>query len=520
MANINPILIAIKDSEEREAFEKHISARGHNYVSVSDGTKAMEEALKTTPSLIIADLDLPVIEGERLFQILANNPNTARVPFIFLSDYVTDVKGFRVNMDTFIIKPFTWEEVHAYVKKSILLSSEGINSIEGKDIVGRLSHISLVDILQVLHFNQKEGELIISDANQTAIIFMKEGQVYDALLGEATGEKALFRIFTWKDGSFEFHPRTISTDQKIQDVTGSLLMEGMRQLDELEKGKSTFPDRNSIIKLNVDSTTLPDGLKPIIKEIVFLIEFYPKVENLVNHCTYTDYDVYTTLMSLIEKKVIEVIKVGEGEEGGELISSAEALRVKEKIASTWDDMLAAKYGKVFIVSTRPELSRDFIVSCKCIPEFVLNKKLLPNMSEEDSQTIVNLGQMGSLKLYGDLEVVFFSVPTADGMGPLIHALSSNLIGLILIWDDKEDQWGSSLDGLGLTKLSILSERVVSVLHVFTGKAAPNKDIMVKYTSSLKLSQNEKILVFDPEKETEVSIIIKDFFDDLIKEDIA
>ncbi len=520
MSNKDLILLALKDEADIDVFKEFVAEKGYESISTTDGAKAMELALINKPSLIVVDLELPVISGERLFQILTHNPNTSKVPFMLLSDTVKDIKGFRVNVDTFITKPFKWDELYGSIKQTLMFAGKGFDASGDKDIAGRLSHMPLVDILQVLHFNKKEGELVITHEDQTGMVLIKDGQVYNAVLGQAEKEKALFRLFTWKDGAFEFHPRSVASPLKIETSTGNLLMEGMRQIDEFEKAKPLFPDNDSVLKPKVDTSKLPKGLKPIIYEILFLIDYYPKVENLVDHCSFTDYDVYRTLISLINRNIIEEVKAKKDEEGGEsaeeFVTPTQAIKIKEKIVNRWGDMLIENYGKVFVISTRPELSRQFVLSCKSIPDFVLDSKLV-NPDGEGNE-VINLGQMGTLKLYGSLDIVFFSIPTADNMGPLINALSSHLVGLILLWDDSTVEWGSFLDGLAHTKKTILSQRRVPIIHVYTGDAPPPENLSNEYKSTLKLGTGERILVFDPAKKEVAPRIIRSFFDDFVKDD--
>ncbi|MCK5237280.1 MAG: DUF4388 domain-containing protein, partial [Deltaproteobacteria bacterium] len=347
--------------------------------------------------------------------------------------------------------------------------------------------------------------------------FMKDGQVYNAILGEVEKEKALYRLFTWKDGKFEFIPQRVTTPQKIELPTGNLMMEGMQQIDEFERDKDKFPNKSSILQLKVDSTSVPKGLKPIIYEVLFLIDYYPKVENLVDHCSFTDYDVYTTIIDLVGRGVVDVTEVSEDIEMAELhtfISPSDAIKIKEKVVNRWDDMLTSNYAKIFIVSVNPELANKFILSCKSIPDFVIDSKLI----SDNNSTRNLLGQMGVLKLYGGLDMVFFSLPTASAMGPLINALSSNLVGLILLWDDTKLEWGSVVEGLAVTKNEILHHRKVPFLGVYCGENELTDELKESYIKTMGIEDNpETLMTFDNKNDESVQDILKKFFDELIKD---
>ena len=187
MAGRNIVLLALKEKEERDKFVKFLDGKGFDSLSVGDGAKAIEIALKEAVSLIVVDLTLPVISGERLFQILKNNPKSSKIPFIFLSDTQVEIRGFRVGTDVLLMKPFKWEEMYGHIKRVELI--KGDDSEGGKDIQGKLSQMSLVDILQILHFNKKEGELFITSGALAAIVYIKDGNIYNASLGEVEREK-------------------------------------------------------------------------------------------------------------------------------------------------------------------------------------------------------------------------------------------------------------------------------------------------------------------------------------------
>jgi CheY-like chemotaxis protein len=511
------ILIAIDDKDDSVAILNILKENKYASIDTNDGAKAMELALKEEPSVIVIDLDLPVISGQRLFEILGRNPNTSRLPFIFLSKAAKDVKGFRVGIDAFFTKPLKFEEILESIKKT-LLDADDVAAMDTKDIQGKLSQVSLVDILQILHYNQKEGELVITDGSTTGTIQMKDGQIYNAILGEIEKEKALFRLFTWKEGIFEFQPRAVTSAQRIDGSAGHLLMEGMRQLDEMEKGKGgSFPSPESTLRTKVDTAALPKGLKPIIYEIIFLLDYYPKVEDLVDHCTFTDFDVYTTIVSLINRNILEEVK-GTGEAGTnpsyDFVPPTQAIRIKEKVVHRWGEMLDVNFGKLFVITTDAVLAKDFLISCKNLPEFKLDSRLL-DASDEGFE---HVGQMGTLEIYGDMKIIFYNVPTDKLMAPLLKALSSNLIGILMIWDKNRAPDSEFISMLGETKKQILSMRRVPYVNVFAGDALPEATTLEHYRRALHISKDEEIFNFNYRESDVAEKALKAFFNSLVKDD--
>lgn len=509
------ILLALKDSEELGNLSGDLKDKGYGLVTAQDGARVMELCLKTPPSLIIVDLELPVIKGEKLFHILINNPNTSNIPFIFLSDRDAEVEGFRTGKDIFLKRPFKLDELQARLKQTSFLTQEVVRNIGAKEIEGSLSQMSLADLLQVLHLNKKEGELKITGGGGVrgvGTVYLKDGSIYNAVLNEAEKEKALFRLLRWTEGTFAFHPQPVHFPRRINATTNNLLMEGMRQLDEYEKGKDLFPDDSSVLKATVETSTLPKGLKPIIYEILFLVDFYPRTADLVDHCSFPDYVVYSTIASLMNRGLVKEVKgAKKGKDlSKELVTPTQAIKIKEKIISRWSDMLSVNFGKIFIASSSHKISRDFFLACKELPGFTIN----PRIASPREAGMNQIGEVGVLKLYGGLDVVLFSVPTARTMTPLLKAFSTNLIGLVLLWDDEGKQ---ELTHLAETKKSILAGRRVPVLHVYGGPGELDRALSASFKKELEAKHDEHLFTFKGADGVIVKLF-QSFFDQLTKED--
>ncbi|MEE9614992.1 MAG: DUF4388 domain-containing protein [Thermodesulfobacteriota bacterium] len=517
MAENNKILLALKDPEEAAEISEYLKAKGCELTDAADGAKAIEMSLKEPPLLIVIDVDLPVISGDRVFQILTNNPHTAKVPFVFLSDSVAYVKAFRVGKDIFLTRPFNVEELFGRIKQTLLSTGKEEKEADTGEMRGSLAHMSLVDLLQVLHFNKKEGELKATSGKISGTVYIKDGQIYNVLLGEAEKEKALFRLLSWKEGTFEFLPEPISVPQRMQSSTGNLLMEGMRQLDEFEKSKHLFPDVDSTLKPKVDTTTLPKGLKPIIYEVLFLLDFHSKVGDLSDHCSFPDYEIYKTLTSLINRGILEVEEASEEtgaleEEEKEFISSTQAVLIKEKVVNRWPEMLSVNFGKIFLVPSSVGSAMELIHACKRLPGFSLSRAISSSKASEE----VPLGEIGALKLYGGMEVVFFVVPTVKHMLPLLSAFSTNLIGLMLLCSEEDTDY---LPELADTKNEILRKRRVPAVHIFSGSGKPEGKVADSFKKAFSLESDEPLFTFNPASaDDSIFKILQALFQRLIKED--
>lgn len=79
-------------------------------------------------------------------------------------------------------------------------------------------------------------------------MYIKDGEILNASIGDVEKGKALFRLLVWKDGRFEFLPKSIDMLPKIQGSFDNLLMEDMRQYDELERNKDGFGKTDALFR--------------------------------------------------------------------------------------------------------------------------------------------------------------------------------------------------------------------------------------------------------------------------------
>jgi CRP-like cAMP-binding protein len=101
-----------------------------------------------------------------------------------------------------------------------------------KGIIGRLSLISLPEMVQAVTVSRRTGVLRLSSKGEVAEVAFKEGQIFQVRYGDLEGENAFYKLLTWKTGNFRFQPNDGTFERKISLDTMSLLMEGLRQLDE------------------------------------------------------------------------------------------------------------------------------------------------------------------------------------------------------------------------------------------------------------------------------------------------
>lgn len=134
-----------------------------------------------------------------------------------------------------------------------LLESE-LSEIEktgGRIISGKLSELSLPDLMQMLATTRKSGVLVVShrkpiqippeaDPN-SVLIFIDKGELEAATYGSLMAEEAFYAALEFQDGYFALFPLPERDfPNRIEIPLEMMLLEGLRRLDERKANEQTL----------------------------------------------------------------------------------------------------------------------------------------------------------------------------------------------------------------------------------------------------------------------------------------
>ena len=429
------ILIADTDQEIIKLLSAALKRKGVEVITAGNGPSALEAAVKHVPDVIFMEIDLPFLNAVKVAQILKSNPNLREVPVIFLSSGKINPDYLPYFQNAVIRKPFNVDEVITRTD-ALLLKAEKAKEVreEAKEVEGNLAQMSLVDILQIFSMNRKDGVIVVrkEEEGQEAMIFLKEGRIIDATAGTAKGEKALFRILGWDSGKFEYFPRDFHPEVTIDKSTDSLLMEGMRQLDEWKKMAGYFPPLDAHLYLKVDRGRFSQGLRPITQEVLSILEFYRKVEDIIDNCSYPDFDVMMTIHALVSKGIVEVRKKAKKEESGAapLLTPEEAFAIKERLSSPLKEGYEMETVKIPLFARSIKEVREVANLLARINGFMVNSEFFSGADED-----LVLGQMGRVKASENITLLLTALPMDGVYSPLWKPLMGNSIGFAVLRSD-------------------------------------------------------------------------------------
>lgn len=122
---------------------------GYQVYVADNGRIGFDIAKKHTPNLILCDISMQEVDGYQLLELIRNDSNLNRTPFVFLTAFA-DKSNIRLGMekgaDDYLIKPFSRDEliasINAQLKKHDIVEKQLEEKVTnlGKSIISILPH--------------------------------------------------------------------------------------------------------------------------------------------------------------------------------------------------------------------------------------------------------------------------------------------------------------------------------------------------------------------------------------------
>jgi DNA-binding response OmpR family regulator len=308
------ILIADGNTGRGQRVANALEVAGHACQVAPHGAAGLEVALSEQPKVVVAQVELPLVDANKLAEILRANPRTRGVRFLFVG--CESGRGHLLGSvgDSTLQADAEVEEIQQAVE--VLLERQArielldARADSDRDFEGRLVELQPAEILQLLHTRGATGRLTLTPelddgVTTTGSIVVVEGEIVSAATGSVHAEKALFRMLDWVSGEFRFDQTLIEGVAEIRTPTRTVLAEGLRQLDEWNRIAPKLPPLESPVKLSVERTELPNVVHPLTQEVLGLLEELDRVGDVVDQCGQPDYQVLRTLYTLADRGIIE-----------------------------------------------------------------------------------------------------------------------------------------------------------------------------------------------------------------------
>jgi uncharacterized protein DUF4388 len=193
---------------------------------------------------------------------------------------------------------------------------------------GSLKELPLPDIIQLVSVSGKTGKFTLTRDSDRGFIFLKNGQMVHATVGDLSGEEAIYSLAIWNQGDFLFNPGEEADRQTITKSNTNLLMEAARRLDEWRVLSKKIPSVEMVPELLTrESRHEQITLNPQEWMIITRIDGRRSIVEIGRTLNMSSFEVAKILYGMVTSELVTLKKKRErDEENSELIDMAARIR--------------------------------------------------------------------------------------------------------------------------------------------------------------------------------------------------
>ncbi len=229
-------LLVDPDPEETTVLELRLIQQGF----IVKICRSAEQAAKLLESegadVVVSEINLGGQDGFALLAEARKHEWGKELPWIVLTARQgrdDALRAYSLGVTDYISKPVNPDVLGPKLKQIV---EQRLTKSGPRGVSGNLSEMALPDIVQVLWHGRKTGSLRIRTKNDTGEIHFVDGNIWNALWGRLRGEEAFYVMLTIAEGDFALSPAFRAPTRVVEPSPEQLLLEGMRRMDEGQKG--------------------------------------------------------------------------------------------------------------------------------------------------------------------------------------------------------------------------------------------------------------------------------------------
>ena len=169
---MNKKVLIIEDNIDiRENVVEILELAGYTVFEAENGKFGVELAIKNLPDIILCDIMMPELDGYGVIYLLNKNPETAAIPFIFLTAKAEKIdfrRGMEMGADDYLTKPFDDIELLSAIE----------SRLQKKEIQQSFYSRSLERLDNLIHKNDGLNELKKIISERKSRLFKKNQAIY------------------------------------------------------------------------------------------------------------------------------------------------------------------------------------------------------------------------------------------------------------------------------------------------------------------------------------------------------
>jgi DNA-binding response OmpR family regulator len=184
-----PKILLIEDNQEMaENITSILELANYDVLYANNGKQGVAVAQKHQPDLILCDIMMPELDGYGVLHILNHDPDTASIPFVFLTaraDKNEVREGMNLGADDYITKPFDSTDLLKVVeirlkKKETLKLSYSNNDFNLNTLFSETKESKELEKLYMnrpVRTYRKKEFLFMEGQTPTDLYFIRKGEI-------------------------------------------------------------------------------------------------------------------------------------------------------------------------------------------------------------------------------------------------------------------------------------------------------------------------------------------------------
>jgi hypothetical protein len=255
--------------------------------------------------------------------------------------------------------------------------------------------------------------------------------------------------------------------------------------------------------LTIRSAALPNVIHPLTQEVLLVLENFSRIRDVVDHCSYPDYQVLRMLHTLIRRGMLSLRRDVPGPTASAsrvgLFSSTQASRLR-----TWmqHQNAGSPDAKLLVASSSAEAGRDFTRAMGRLPGVDLSPAGIAGAVSANS--VVDLGRIA---VDGDLGIEFVQVPVAPRFAPLWPIAAHGSIAVLLVLAGPLSHAVKAIAEIGASIRGLPRTRVFYMLLLEKGQGIAPDEL----GENIALLDESSLFLIPQENDGKARILLREMF---------
>lgn len=225
------ILLVDDDPSLVKLFSLAMRKSGFEVLVAADGVQGLEVAMRSRPDLVVADLNMPRLDGWGLLRAIRADHRLGETPLVFLSahdDYREGLKALKAGAQDYIAKGGKLEALIAQIRKLLAPRDAFLGAMTAKERVGaKLEELGIQWTLRKAEAIRASGTLSVRDPFWQIQAGVAAGDLIwvHAEIGrhQLEGDAALQPMVVLRTGELIFDPAALPPARNITGALDQLL---------------------------------------------------------------------------------------------------------------------------------------------------------------------------------------------------------------------------------------------------------------------------------------------------------